>query len=228
MGNIFNRASSQIGQVAMTAVDRVVSTRLPQAQVLVERLRTEHPAWTHTEVADAVVKKFAKELAGAGAISGAVAAAPAIGTAVSVATSLADIAFAFARITEMVMGVGVAFGHDLTDLETRRGWVYQVLSGSTGTMTDGEKKAGNMKKQLGKTAIATKSPAATTARVTEIMGTRLIARLVEKEAIVKLATLIPLGIGAGVGAAGNRALVNSVGRHAKQYFDTWGRVELVR
>ena len=228
MGNILNRASTQVGQVAMTAVDRVIATRLPQAEALVTRLRTSQPGWSHEQVADAVIKKFAKELAGSGAVSGAIAAAPAVGTAASMATAVADIGLAFARVTEMVMGVGVAFGHDLGDLETRRGWVYQVLSGATGSMTDSEKQAGNMKKQIGRTALAAKSPAATTARVTEIMGTKLIGKLVTKEAVVKLASLIPLGIGAGVGAAGNRALANSIGRTSKAFFNTWGRAELVR
>ena len=217
---LLNRASSQVGQVALSSVDHVITTRLPQAQALIERLRADQPHATAAQVADSVIRKFARELAAAGAASGAIAAAPAVGTTASLATSVADIGLAFARLTEMVMGVGLAYGHNLDDLATRKRWVHHVLSGASGNLTDVERKAGDLKKQLGKTAIATKSPAATTARLGEKVATKAVGRLAARGSAVKLASLLPLGIGAGVGAAGNRALVNSVGRTAKTFFGT--------
>jgi hypothetical protein len=206
----------------MAAVDRVVATRLPQVEAIVDKLRASQPGATSDELAELVIKKYSRELAAAGAASGAVAAAPAVGTAASLATTVADIGVAFARLAEMVIGVGLAYGHDLSDLDARSDAVYQVLGGATGAMTDGEKSAGKMKKQLGKTVLATKSPAATTAKVTEIMGTKVLTRLVARKSAVKLASLLPLGIGAGVGAAGNRALANGVGRTAREFFGRSG------
>lgn len=226
--NPLSKVSAQVGKVALQAVDYVVENRLSDAESLVNRAKAANPGATHAKIADAVVRRVAKEMAGVGAMSGAVAAAPAIGTMASMATSVADVGIAFARIATMVMAVGISYGHDLSDLETRKQWVYSVLSGAGGQLTEKERKAGDMKKNLGQQALGNKTAGtAAVARVNEMVGTRVAARLVEKETLVRLATLIPLGIGAGVGAVGNRAMVNSVGRHAHKYFDTWpkaGRV----
>jgi EcsC protein family len=226
--NPLSKASAQVGKVALQAVDYVVANRFADAEALVTRARAAKPHGSRTDIAEAVIKRVATEMAGVGAVSGAVAAAPAIGTMASMATGLADVGLAFARIATMVMAVGIAYGHDLSDLETRRHWVYDVLGGAGGQMTAKERKAGDMKKQLGQQALGAKATGtAAMSRVNEAVGARLAARLVETETLVRVATLIPLGIGAGVGAVGNRAMVNSVGRHAKKFFDTWPKAEKV-
>jgi hypothetical protein len=129
----------------------------------------------------------------------------------------------------MVMAVGLAYGHDLSDVEQRKQWVYNVLSGSHGQLTDSEKKAGDLKKQLGEQGLGTKGGPTGVSRMNEIVATRvgskMVGRLVGEEVALKIATLLPLGVGAGIGAIGNRALVNSIGRHAKSYFDTWPKAE---
>jgi EcsC protein family len=226
--NPFSQASAQVGRVALQAVDYVVENRLSDAEAMVSRAKAANPGAAHATIADAVVRRVAKEMAGVGAMSGAVAAAPAVGTMASMATSVADVGIAFARIATMVMAVGIAFGHDLSQFETRKQWVYNVLSGAGGQLTKKERKAGDMKKNLGQQAMGNKTAGtAAIARVNEVVGTRVAARLIEKETLVRVATLIPLGIGAGVGAVGNRAMVNSVGRHAKKYFDTWPKNDTV-
>jgi hypothetical protein len=226
--NPLSKASTQVGKVAIQAVDYVVQNRLSDAEWLVAKAKAANPNGTRTQIADAILKRVSTEMAGVGALSGAVAAAPAIGTMASMATSVADVGVAFARISTMIMAVALAYGHDLSDVDLRKQWVYNVLSGSGGQMTEKERKAGDLKKQLGQQAVGAKAAGtAAMGRVNEMVGTRVAARLVEKETLVRLATMIPLGIGAGVGAVGNRALVNSVGRHAKKYFDTWPKADNV-
>jgi hypothetical protein len=229
LANPLSKMRSQAGKVAVHAIDHVVVNRFHDAEVLVERARKALPQGTRTQVADAIIRRVSKEMAAVGAASGAVAAAPAIGTAASVATTAADIGLAFGRIATMVMAVGLAYGHDLSDVEQRKQWVYNVLSGSHGQLTDSEKKAGDLKKQLGEQGLGTKGGPTGVSRMNEIVATRvgskMVGRLVGEEVALKIATLLPLGVGAGIGAIGNRALVNSIGRHAKSYFDTWPKAE---
>jgi hypothetical protein len=45
-----------------------------------------------------------------------------------------------------------------------------------------------------------------------------VSRLANNKGPWSIAALVPYGIGAGVGAAGNAALAQAVGRAAKQYF----------
>jgi EcsC protein family len=231
VANPLTKMKSQAGKVAVSAIDHVVVNRFHDAESLLDRARKAQPHGTRTQVADAIISRVSKEMAAVGAASGAVAAAPAVGTAASVATTAADIGLAFGRIATMVMAVGLAYGHDLSDVDQRKVWVYDVLSGSHGQLTDSERKAGDLKKQLGDQALGSKGGPSGVNRINEIVATRIgskmVGRLVSEEVALKIATLLPLGVGAGIGAVGNRALVRSIGRHAKTYFDTWPKGALV-
>jgi hypothetical protein len=217
--NPLSKASEQVGRVAVRAVDYVIENRVSDAESMLRRARTSAPGATGRVHADMVVARVAREMATVGALTGAVAVAPGVGTGTALATGAADVGVAFGRIATMVMAVGLAFEVDLTALEVRKDFVYGVLAGSESQLTDQERKAGQMKRQLGKQAVGRKGTLPAMAHVNEIFASRLGVRMVEKlvtqELALKLATLLPLGIGAGVGAIGNRALVTSVGRTAK-------------
>ncbi len=224
--NPLSLAAGQVGKVALSAVDHVVIKRFNDAVVLEQRVRATMPGRTSTDVASAIVRRVARELGTAGAVAGAVAAAPGVGTTATLATTAADVGISFGRLAVMVMAVGLAYGADLSDEEIRKQHVYNVLSGSGGQLTEGERTAGDLKKKLGKQAISRRDGEAvlpgTWGKATDLatsrVGTKVISRLAAQEMAVKIGTLLPLGVGAGVGAVGNRALVNSVGRTAQRYF----------
>lgn len=223
MANPLSRMKSQAGRVAVTAIDHVVEHRFHDAEAMVARARKSISENAHADLlANAIIKRVSLEMSVVGAASGAVAAAPGIGTTASIATSAADIGLAFGRIATMVMAIGLAYGHDLADVASRKQWVYSVLSGSGGNLTDQKRKAGDLKKQLGDQVLGSREGLPGAKRMNEIVatrvGTKVVGRLVSSELALKLATLLPLGVGAGVGAVGNRALVSSVGRQAKLFF----------
>lgn len=224
--NPLSLAAGQVGRIALGAVDHVVTRRFDDAIALEQRVRANMANRTSTDIAAAIIRRVATELATAGAIAGAVAAAPAVGTSATLATTAADVGLSFGRLGVMVMAVGLAYGTDLGDEEVRKQHVYAVLSGSGQYLTEGERAAGDLKKQLGNKAISRRDGASNlpgglgkvTDLVTSRVGTKVISRLAAQELAIKIGTLLPLGIGAGVGAVGNRALVNSVGRTAQRYF----------
>ncbi len=219
MVNPLSKASEQVGRVAVRAVDYVVENRVSDAEAMLRRARAAAPGASGSVHADMVVTRVAREMATVGALTGAVAVAPGVGTGTALATGAADVGVAFGRIAAMVMAVGLAFEVDLSLLEVRKDFVYGVLAGSESQLTDQERKAGQMKRQLGKQALGRKGTLPAMSRVNEMLATRVGVKMVEKlvtqELALKLATLLPLGIGAGVGAIGNRAIVTSVGRTAK-------------
>jgi hypothetical protein len=215
LANPLSLASSQVGKVALTAVDHVAVKRFSDAEQLYERALSSLPNGTPEQLANAIIKRVARELGAAGAVSGAVAAAPGVGTSVSLASGAADIGVAFGRMASMILAVGIAFGADLGDSENRRHHVYGVLSGSGSQLTEGERRAGDLKRQLGKQALGRKDGTPALGNmVTSKVGTKILSRAVAGKA----ASLLPLGIGAGVGAVGNRSLVFSVGRAAVRHF----------
>lgn len=221
MPNPLSIAAGQVGKVALTAVDHVAVKRFGDAEMLYERALSARPHADAHGVATEVIRRVARELGAAGALSGAVAAAPGVGTSASLATGAADVGIAFGRLTSMVLAVGLAYGHDLSDPDDRRRYAYAVLSGSGEQLTAGERKAGELKKQLGKQALGKNQSAPGGSMgnlVTTKVGTKMLSKLATQETAIKIGSLLPLGVGAGVGAVGNRALVFSVGRAAVKYF----------
>jgi hypothetical protein len=224
MPNPLSLAAGQVGKVALTAIDHVAVKRFADSEALYERALSANPNAPAEKLAAAIIRRVAKELATAGAISGIVAAAPGIGTSASLATGAADIGVSFGRLAAMVLAVGLAYGADLSDVEDRRRHVYAVLSGSGEQLTEGERKAGDLKKQLGQQALGRGKDqkdgvgSYVTSKVGSKVGAKVLSRLVAQETAISIGSLMPLGIGAGIGAAGNRALVFSVGRTAVKYF----------
>ena len=230
--NPMSKASAQVGRVAIRAVDFVVANRLGDAESLLEKARASLPTAAPGVLANVIVSRVAREMAGMGALSGAVAMAPAVGTVASLATSAADVGVAFGRISTMIMAVGLAHGVDLSSEEVRKQHVYAVLGGAESQLQPNERKAGELKKMLGKQAVGARTTLPAIGRVNDVVASRVGIKVVEKLAAkglaVRLATLLPMGIGAGVGAVGNRALVTSVGRTAVAYFASQGRTPTTR
>ena len=222
--NPLSVAAGQVGKVALAAVDHVAVKRFPDAEALYERALSAHPHGSAHAVSTEIIRRVARELSAAGAVSGAVAAAPGVGTSASLATGAADVGLAFGRLTSMVLAVGLAHGADMSDENERKRHAYAVLSGSSSQLTAKERKAGEMKKQLGQQALG-RGEAATGSvgsLVTTKVGAKMLSKLATQETAIKLGSLLPLGFGAGVGAIGNRALVFSVGRTAMKYFTPTG------
>jgi hypothetical protein len=224
LGNLFSKASAQVGRVAVRSVDYVVEHRMADAHAMVARARARdgRSELSVSLTSAAIVRRISREMATVGAFSGAVAIAPAVGTTAALATSAADVGVVFARIATMVMAIGIAHDVDLSTVDLRRQHVYAVLGGAESALTSTERKAGEMKKMLGKKAVGVRTSLPAVSRVNDIVasrvGEKIIEKLVAKEATIAMATLLPLGIGAGIGAVGNRALVTSVGRTASKYF----------
>lgn len=225
MANPLGKASAQVGRVAVRAVDYVVENRLADAQALVDRARSTQPTAAAAIIANSIVSRVSREMATLGALSGAVAIAPGIGTTASLATGAADVGVAFGRISTMILAVGLAHNVDLSSEEDRKRHVYAVLGGAESQLNGKERKAGELKKLLGNKAIGARTTLPALGRLNDVMASRVGAKVVSKLAAkglaVKFASLLPLGIGAGIGAAGNRALVSSVGRTAVLYFQSF-------
>ena len=225
MPNPFSRASAQVGRIAIRAVDYVVEHRLADAEGLLDKAVSGSPSRSPVSpfmLGATIARRVAREMALVGAVTGGIAVAPGVGTSAALATSAADIGLAFGRIATMVLAIGLAHGVDLSTLDLRKRHVYAVLGGADSELSAKERKAGEMKKMLGKQAVDAKSTFPAMNKLETMVATRvgekIVAKLATKELTIALASLLPLGIGAGVGAVGNRALVNSVGRTANNYF----------
>lgn len=202
----------------LPVLDRLVEHRYGAAVDDVAALRAAFPDDTPDQLADRLVRRYAKELAIGGAVSGGAAASPVAGVAVAAASAGADATYSVGRLGEMIMAIGLVYGHDATSVDDRRAAIVTIMGLADGAavgMSGLAARAG----AKGGARVLQRIPSATAAP-TAGAGRRALAKLGTTKGPWSLTALIPYGIGAGVGAAGNALLARAVGRAAKEYFGT--------
>lgn len=202
----------------LPVLDRLVEHRYSGAVADVAALRHQHPDDTPDELADRLIRRYAKELAIGGAMSGGAAASPVAGVAVAAASAGADATFSVGRLGEMIMAIGLVYGHDATTVDERRAAIVTIMGLADGAavgMSGLAARAG----ARGGARLLQRIPAATPAAGSST-ARRALSKVTSTKGPWSLTALIPYGIGAGVGAVGNAVLARAVGRAAKEYFST--------
>jgi hypothetical protein len=217
-GMDLERIGGALGQAVLPAVDRLVEVRYAAAQTSVRQLRARNPHWHPDRVVADLIATARRELAMVGAATGGTAAAPGVGTVTAIGASTADVAWTVSRIGELIMAIGIARGHTTDSIEERRTWVLAVLSMTTGA-AKGLKGVAAEVGARGGARIVRSIPMSVIARINRALGRRLVVKWGAQQGVVRLGRLVPFGIGAAIGAAGNAALVQVVGRHADEFFD---------
>ena len=199
-------------------VDRLVAQRHLAAAADVAGLREEHPTDSPDDLADRLIRRYAKDLAMTGAVTGGAAASPVAGMAVAAASAGADAAFNVSRLGEMIMGVGIIYGHEALSIEERRTAVLAVIGIADGAAVGVTGLAARAGARGGARVLQRLPAAGTTLAEGAGVGRKAMTRMANTKGPWSLTSLIPYGIGAGVGAAGNALLARAVGRAAKEYF----------
>lgn len=208
--------SAVLGGV-LPSVDRLVESRYDAAAALVARLRAEHPDLTDDQLVERIVRRFSRELGVVAAMSGGAAAVPGAGTAAAVLTAGADVAYSVSRLGEMVLAIGIAYGHDAASFEERKAWVLAVLSMSRGAVAGLDGLAAKIGAEGGAAALVSLTGAQLES-INSKLAAKVVAKLSTDAAVSRLGRVLPFGIGAGVGAAGSIAIARSVARQARRFF----------
>jgi hypothetical protein len=210
--------AGRAGGVGREILLQIAERRHEAALSTVARLTAEHPGDDPDQLAARLIRQCVRDLAIGGAISGGAAASPVAGATAAAAVLGTEGAINVARLGEMVMAIGIVHGHDQADADERAVWVAAALGASEGAamgVTGLAARAG----VRGGARLLRGVPTAVAATATGVGRTRRLAgRLAAKGGPWSLAALVPYGIGAGVGAAGNTALAFSVGHAARRYF----------
>ena len=197
----------------------MVDQRYAAAVEAVSRLRAEDPGATPDQLADRLIRRCARDLAVGGAVSGGAAASPVAGVTVAAASAGADATYSTGPPSARLMGLGRAGRRRAARAEERAGWIWAVLGLSEGAAVGLTGLAARVGARGG-ARLLSRLPTATQAAANASMSRKVMSRLSNGRGPWSLAALVPYGIGAGVGAAGNAVLAQSVGRAAKQYFAT--------
>lgn len=198
-----------------TALDKALAIQRPAVLAYLAHARGRRPAATPAEVIEQLERRYRGAVVGIGAASGGAAAVPGIGTAASVAAGAVEIT-AFVSATAMyVLALAELHGIPVSDPDVRRGLVLAVLVGESDVLAIDEL-AGGAKHWA--QVIGRRGSKDNASGVNGRLGKLLLTRFGARQGALLVGRAVPLGIGAGIGAAGNAALARVAVKTSRRIF----------
>jgi hypothetical protein len=213
-GRVKPADAERITRRLLATIDDVSSNRWDAAV----RRAGELPGTIRPEKVKALTAAFARELGATGAAAGAAAAAPAVGTGATLLATSAELAWFTGRAGDLILTVAALHGRPDPTVDERRAWVLAVLIYG-GSARDEFARALNQA-STGVTVAGPdrKIPIASVQVANRLMSKALMRRYGAKRGAAALGRLIPLGIGAAVGATANYTAIRTLARHADEFF----------
>ncbi|HET9258403.1 MAG TPA: hypothetical protein VFO16_24840 [Pseudonocardiaceae bacterium] len=202
--------------VLLRGVEKAISMQQAPVAGYVARLRRARPDATPAEVIAVLEKQYLTTVTGAGAAVGGAAAAPAIGTVAALALTAGETALFFEATALFALAVAEVHGIRVVDLERRRTLLLAIVLGDNGAMLV-EKIAGRTGEHWGD-LLPEAIPLSSITAINKTLGRWFLKRYGYKQGVLALGRLAPLGIGAAIGAAGNRVFGRTVVTTAARVF----------
>jgi hypothetical protein len=199
------------------ALDRALRIQRPAVVAYLERAQSRNPHMTPAQLVGLLERRYRATVTGIGGASGAAAAVPGAGTGAALASGAAEITAFVSATALFVLALAELHGVPVSDPELRRALVVAVLVGDTENLAvEAGERSGSHWAQLLARGAAQGGRRATGLddRVRRLLLTRFGAR----QGALLLGRALPLGIGAGIGAAGNAALARGAIAAARRAF----------
>jgi hypothetical protein len=195
-------------------IDEVSSNRWEAA---VKRAAAQ-PGRIRPEKIKALTDSFAREVGAAGAAAGVVAASPAFGTGATLLTATAELAWFTARAGDLILTIAALHGRPDPTVDERRAWLLAVLIYG-GSARDEFARAVN-EASTGMVAVGPERrlPIGAIQLANRVMSKALFRKYGTRRGIAALGRMIPLGIGAVIGATANYAAIRALSRNADEFF----------
>lgn len=206
MGIKPTRVPGSVERALDAALDRALAIQRPVVLAYLDRVRAKRPEATPAGVIEQLERRYLAAVVGIGGASGAAAAIPGVGTAAALASGAAEIAGFVSATAMYVLAVAEVHGVPVSDPEVRRALVLAVLlgEGATVALEGAAGQAPHWAQVLGR-ATSREKIAGVNGRLAHLFLTRFGAR----QGALMFGRALPLGIGAGIGAAGNAALART-------------------
>jgi hypothetical protein len=207
---------SGLQRALLAGLDKAISIHQPVVARHVCRIRRRHPEANPSDVIDLLAKQYLATVISMGAAAGGAAAAPGVGTAVSIALSMGETASFLEATALFILAVAEVHGLQIDDLELRRTLVLAIVLGNKGASFV-EQAAGRTGKHWGR-LLTDAIPTSTITKVNKVLGRWFVTKYGTKQGILVIGRLAALGIGAGIGGAGNALFGRTVVAGARRAF----------
>src|SRR5207253_11422376 len=216
----FDRLPAQV-QVVLRKLAQAVGAREPAIRAHVEMVRSGNPLHTNDQLAQALIRSTRRRVAATGALSGAVAIAPGLGTVLAIGTVTSQTLYALEQEIELVLGIAMIYGHELSGSENRVLEALVVVGLTSGALKLREEVlvAGGERLAL---AAFRRVPNLLLVHGSGHLVTRILARFAVTGSAKVAARVIPLGVGLATGAGFDWLAVTGLGRAAMKFYGPGG------
>lgn len=208
-------------RTALRALDRAVSAREPVIRSRVDALRATHPLFTNDQLALALIRATRRRVTATGALSGAISIAPGLGTVLAIGTVTSQAFYALEQEIELVLGIAMVFGHELTGSDERVLEALVVIGLASGALKLREEVLVSGGERLAVAAFR-RVPASIVTHGGGRLLSRLLSRVATSNAGKVAARVIPIGAGVLLGATFDWLAVSGLGRAAMSYYGPGG------
>lgn len=208
--------TGRVEQAIASLLDNGTRLQGPAVEGHVSRLRRAHPDESPQQIVDRLERMFLTAVTGSGGAVGAAAAIPGIGTAGSLAAVGAETMFFLEASALFTLAVASVHGIPVENHDRRRALVLSVALGSAG-MEIVEKAVGATTKNWG-SLLSGKLPTQTMTGMNQTLLRTFVTKYAAKRSALILGKLVPAGIGAAIGSAGNRTIGKGVIANARDAF----------
>jgi hypothetical protein len=197
-----------------TALDKAMSVQQPLVLAHHRRLVGRRHPLTHAQLIHLLERRYLIVVGSVGAAAGSTAAVPGLGTGASLAAAAIEVS-AFVEATAVfALAIAQVHGVPTDDREYRRALILGLLLGDADGVlirsAGGSARWGEVLARRGSTEGMS--------RVNHTLINHFIARFGLQQGALTIGRALPLGIGAGIGAAGNLALGRAVIATARRAF----------
>nr|EJI94817.1 hypothetical protein JVH1_7660 [Rhodococcus sp. JVH1] len=203
-------------KVLVSVLDNGSRLQAPAVAKYVEWVRRSHPGESPAQIVERMEKMFLLAVTGSGSAVGATAAIPGVGTIASIAAVGAESAFFLEAAALLTLAVASVHGISAADHQQRRALVLSVALGESG-MEIVQKATGVTAKNWA-SAITSRIPGPTMKGMNSRLVRKFITKYAARRSALVLGKLVPAGIGAAIGGAGNRAIGKGVVKNAREAF----------
>ena len=201
-------------------IERSARIQGPAVEAYVARLRHAHPGASPAEIVTKLEKRYLSVVTASGVAVGAAATIPGIGTLSALSAAAAETVAFLEATALLVLSLAVVYGIPADHRERRRALVLAVLVGDNGKSAVAEL-IGPGRTNGGWIAegVAT-MPLSTMSRLNARLLKSWVKRYTVRKGALLFGKLLPVGIGALVGAIGNYLAGKKLLRNARNAFGT--------
>jgi len=195
-------------------IDEVSASRWEAA---VKRAAAQ-PGHIRPEKVKALTDSFTREVTAAGAAAGVVAASPAFGTTATVLTATAELAWFTARAGDLVLTIAALHGRPTPTVDERRAWLLALLIYGGSARDEFARAVNEASTGIAPIGPDRMLPLGAIQLANGLLSKALFRRYGTRRGAAAIGRMIPLGIGAMIGAAVNYSAIRSLARNADEFF----------